>query len=65
MTEIDQQFDATRNLIGKEEIARVALEYWLEADSITKLPHSEPWHLYMLMFQLGYIFCKESYSLND
>ena len=65
MTNIDEEFDKARELIGEEEIARVAFEYWMGADSLTKLPTTEPWHMYMLMFQLGYIFCKESHKLDD
>lgn len=58
MTSIDEEFDKARELIGEEEIARVAIEYWMEADKFTTLCHTEPWHMYMLMFQLGYIYGK-------
>lgn len=58
-------FDYTHDAIGEEEIARVALEYWLEVDKYGKLPMTESWHFPMLAFQLGYLFAKERYNIND
>ena len=62
---IDTLFDDVREAIGEEEIAMVALEYWLEVDKYRELPMNEAWHLPMLAFQLGYAYCKERYKLDD
>ena len=62
---INKLFDDVREAIGEEEIARVALEYWLEVDKHRELPMTEAWHLPMLAFQLGYAYCKERYKLDE
>jgi len=63
--DIDIAFDKARDHIGEEDIARVALEYWMNVDHLTELCHSQPWHMYMLMFQLGYIYGKKGSNIND